>query len=155
MSGLYSLRNQIRNLLLEGGLWKKDEVIIKRRTKIWNDVATAIAAEGSSEQCLVIGTAKGVASAGQRDRGMILKTTVSIAVTMIELPRVDDSEDPDEDTRWELTVARLLGSPLGRSEANFQLIFDSFEDIEDNEYIIRQTVFKTDLIIRKPTIEST
>ena len=150
MSGLYTLRSQIRDLLLQDGLWNKDEVIIKRRTDVWNTVATAMAVEGASGQCLVIGTAKGVAAAGQRDRGMILKTTVSIAVTMIELPRVDDAEDPEEDTRWELTVARLLGSSLGRSVANFQLVFDGFEDVEDKEYVIRQTIFKTDLIIRKP-----
>jgi len=150
MSGLFFLRDQIRTLLVGTGIWTADQIILKRRTDIWNAVACSMAANASG-QCLVIGVPKGVPSKGQQDRSRMLLSTLSIAVTLIELPRVDEAEDTEEDSLWEQTVALLLGASLGRTDAIFQLVFESFDDVEDKDYVIRQTVFKTDYLLRKTT----
>lgn len=151
MSQLYDIRKAVKSLLLHDELWMPDEVIIKRRTNIWNDVAVATAASRAG-QCLVVGVAKGTTSNKQNARSKRLLMNVTLPVTLIELPTVSDAEPvpgalTDEDTRWEATVMRLLGSPLGRSAEHYELTFDSFEDVEDEEYVIRQTVFKTTLYL--------
>lgn len=153
MSKLYALRKAVKELLLQDGLWGEDEVIIKRRTRIWNDVSVACQASEHG-QCLVVGVAKGVPNGKQNPRSKRLLMDITIPITIIELPNVSDEEPSDcaatdEDTRWEDTVMRLLGDPLGRSADHYELTFDSFEDIEDEEeeYVIRQTVFKTKLLL--------
>lgn len=152
MSKLYSLRRNIRDLLLEGGLWTEGEVLIKRRGDIWNDVAVATGASKNG-QCLVIGIAEGVLSSRHQKGSKLLILEVTIPITMIELPNGDPSEpeddaETDEETRWEATVMHLQGNPLGRSALHYELNFDSFKDVEDDEYVIRQTVFKTQLLLK-------
>ena len=151
MSKLYDIRKAVKSLLLQGGLWEEGEVIIKRRTQIWNDVAVAAAASKCG-QCLVVGVAKGSASNKQNARSKRLLMDISIPITLIELPSVSDEEPSDyattdEDTRWEETVLRLLGDPLGRSPDHYELTFDGFEEVDDDEYVIRQTTFKTTLYL--------
>ena len=153
MSVLYDLRKAVQTLLLQDGLWNAGEVIIKRRSNLWNRVATALATSESG-QCLVVGVAKGSPSGVQRTRSQQLMMEVSIPVTLVELPNVDPDEilnpdGSDEDTRWEQTVMRLLGDPLGRSAEHYEMTFDGFEDIADEEYVIRQTTFKTKLLLKK------
>ena len=149
MSGLYSLRDEIRQLLLRDGLWAGGEVLIKRRTDIWNDVAVAAAASAAG-QCVVVGTAKGTPQKSQSKESKRILMEVTIPVTLIELPRTGPEEDPTEDQRWEATVLRLQGSPLGRPDMIYNLLFDGFEEVEDKEYVIRQTTFKTDLLLQNP-----
>lgn len=152
MSALYSLRKAVRTALIDSGLWTKPEILIKRRTDIWNDVAVATeTSEGG--QCLVVGIAKGVPSRVQQEGSKMVIMEVTIPITMIELPNVDPTEPDDdavtdEETRWEATVLALQGNPLGRSALHYQLDFDGFEDVEDDDYVIRQTVFKTRLILK-------
>ena len=153
MSALYSLRRSVRTLLLEGALWTADEVIIKRRTDIWNDVAVATAASKAG-QCLVIGVAKGNPSSAQKRGSKLVIMDVTIPITMIELPTVDpalpaDGAATDEDSRWEAMVLRLQGDSLDRSALHYELEFDGFEDVVDEDYVIRQTTFKTRLILKK------
>ena len=153
MSALYSLRRSVRTLLLEGALWTADEVIIKRRTDIWNDVAVACAASKAG-QCLVIGVAKGVPSSAQKKGSKLVIMDVTIPITMIELPTVDptlpaDNATTDEDSRWEAMVLRLQGDSLDRSALHYELEFDGFEDVVDEDYVIRQTTFKTRLILKR------
>ena len=152
MSGLYQLRKEIRTLLLQDGLWSNDEVIIKRRTNLWNTVATAIGASEAG-QCIVVGVAKGSPHSTQRKGSKNLIMEVTIPITLVELPGVDPEEyqapdGSDEDSRWEDTVMRLLGEPLGRSAETYELDFDGFEDLVDEEYVIRQTTFKTKLMLK-------
>jgi hypothetical protein len=151
MSSLYQVRRGIRELLTEGGLWAEDEVIIKRRTDIWNDVAVACAASARG-QCLVVGVAKGRRMGTSGRRGVkTIRLEVTIPITLMELPTIAPEQaeegEPDEDDRWEATVMRLDGDPLGRSPLHFQLDLEEFEDVEDEEYVIRQTIFKTTLLI--------
>lgn len=147
MSGLHSMRAAIRDLLLEGALWADGEILIKRRADIWNDIAVAAAASEAG-QCLVIGIAKGVPDKNQREGSAQLLMQVTIPVVMIELPRTDPEEDTTEDERWEATVMRLLGSPLGRNALTYTLDFESFDEIADEAYVIRQTIFKTKLLLK-------
>ena len=147
MSGLYSLRDQIRQLLLQDGLWQDDEVLIKRRTDIWN--AISVAAEASAAgQCVVVGVAKGVPQKSQTKQSKRILMEVTIPITLIELPRVDPEVDPEEDVRWEATLLRLQGQSLGRADTIYYLTFDGFEEVSDNAYVIRQTTFKTDLLLQ-------
>lgn len=148
MSGLYQLRLAIRALLLEDGLWAAGEVLIKRRTDIWNDVAVAASASENG-QCIVVGVAKGTPAKGQNSRSQQLLMDITIPLTLIELPRTDPEEDATEDVRWEATVMRLMGSPLGRSEHHYELTFEGFEEAQDDDYVIRQTTFKTALLLKK------
>ena len=148
MSTLYQLRSAIRDLLLEGGLWQADEVLIKRRSDLWNNVAVAT---GNSEfgQCIVVGVAKGTPARNQSARSQQLLMEITIPITLIELPNVDPDENSAEDDRWEATVMRLMGSPLGRSETHYELAFDGFEEVSDEQYVIRQTTFKTNALLKK------
>jgi hypothetical protein len=151
MSNLYKLRRDIRDLLVEDCLWDREEILIKRRTDIWNDVAVACAASARG-QCLVVGVAKGrrVGTSGRRGVKTI-RLEVTIPLTLMELPNTAPEQaeegEPDEDDRWEATMTRLDGDPLGRSPLHFQLDLEDFEDVEDEEYVIRQTIFKTTLLL--------
>lgn len=155
MSGLYSLRRAVREVLRAEGLWTDDEVIIKRRTNIWNDVAVATAASDRGE-CVVIGVATGERTSPPRTGRKNLTMVVTIPVTLIQLPEVDPAQNlhdnlaEDEDSRWERMVMALEGESLGRSALHYELDFDSFQDVEDEQYVIRQTVFKTRLILKNP-----
>jgi hypothetical protein len=154
MSKIYQVRKVIREILTVDGLWHADEVLIKRRTDIWNDVAVACAASARG-QCLVIGVAKG-RSLTKTQGGKRLRIELTIPVTLLETPNVDpevDESDPevDEDTRWEAMVMRLQESPLGRSALHYSLQLEDFEDVEDDDYVIRQAVFKTTILLYGPT----
>lgn len=152
MSALYSIRRAVREALISGDLWTRDEVLIKRRTNIWNDVAVATSASANG-QCLVIGVAKGKPAPTQKKGSKMLVMEVTIPITLMELPTTDpeepeDDAETDEDSRWEQTVMLLQANPLGRSALHYELDFDSFEDVLDDEYVIRQTVFTTRLILK-------
>jgi hypothetical protein len=150
VSRLYSLRREIRDVLLGGG-WATDEVLIKRRTNIWNDIAVATGASKHG-QCLVIGVAKGTKFGPARPGTRQIVMEVTVPITLIELPTVDPEQpetgDADEDDRWEAMCLLLQGESLGRSALHYELDFDGFEDVEDDEYVIRQTTFKTRLILK-------
>jgi hypothetical protein len=150
MSQLYSIRRNIRDLIVDSEQFELDEILIKRRTNIWNDVAVAAAAS-THGQCLVIGVAEGKKDGNARPRKGMIKLEVSIPITLIELPTITpeqpEAEDEDEDDRWEALCLLLQGDSLGRGDQHFWLDMDSFTDVEDDEYIIRQAVFKTRIII--------
>jgi hypothetical protein len=151
MSKLYDLRRRIRTALVAGGDWTADEILIKRRTDIWNDIAVATEASKHG-QCLVIGVAKGAKSGADRPGTKKVRMEVTIPITLVELPNTDpeqpDTGEPDEDDRWEAMCLLLQGESLERSALHYELDFDSFEDVEDESYVIRQTVFKTRLILQ-------
>lgn len=151
MSGLYNIRREIKNVLIGSGLWTADEILIKRRTDIWNDIAVAAQASKTG-QCLVIGVAKGAPVASQKPGSKLLRMELTIPITLVELPTVDPEQplagESDEDDRWEATALLLQGESLGRSALHYELDFDGFEDVEDEDYVIRQTTFKTRLLIK-------
>ena len=151
MSAIYLLRRTIKEVLVSSGLWTADEILIKRRTDIWNDITVATQASKTG-QCLVIGVAKGAPVGSQKPGSKLLRMEVTIPITLVELPTVDPAQpltgETDEDYRWEATALLLQGESLGRSALHYELDFDGFEDVEDEDYVIRQTTFKTRLLLR-------
>lgn len=148
MSRLHELRKAIRTALT-AELWAPEAVIIKRRTKIWNEVATVIGASKRGA-VIVIGVAKGDPDASRPAMSKTIPMTLTIPVTLIELPRPDPTE-ADEDLLWERTVELLQANQLGRTERHTDFIFDGFDDIEDERYVIRQTLFKTRIVLGSTT----
>ena len=146
-SKLYDLRNAARTLLLQDGLWEEGEVLIKRRSKIWNDIAVATETSKTG-QCVVIGVASGKPAKGTKDGSSQLYLELTIPFTLFETPNMDDGDSPDEDLQWEETVLRLQGSALGRSALHYSLDFESFEEVEDEQYVVRQTIFKTNFTLK-------
>lgn len=154
MSAIFDLRNAAKTLLLVDDLWTADEIIIKRRTDIWNDVATSIECSKSG-QCLVIGLFAGSASNKQRKGSSMLMMDVTLAFSLVERHQLADpnelTDGSDEDSRFEETLLRLQGSALGRNATlAYSLEFDGFAEQEDEQYLIRQATYKTELIL-KPT----
>lgn len=154
MSAVFDLRDAVKNLLLGENLWSADEVIIKRRTDIWNDVATSIAASKSG-QCIVVGLLSGGKSDKQRQGSRNLIMNVTMAISIVEVHNLADPQTlldaSDEDTRFEATLMRLHGSSLGRSAITYTLDFDTFAEQEDEQYLIRQATFKTELTLKPNT----
>lgn len=150
MSGLADLRARVKAALVDSGLWTDAEIIVRRRGKIWNDIAIAIEASGNG-RCLVIGTAKGDPDPKRQPHSKLILTTVTVPVTIIELPVTDpDQDDETEDELWEKTMLLLQGSTLGGSRAK-DFIFDGFDEVEHPQYLIRQTLFKTRLVLGPTT----
>ncbi|GAA5482056.1 hypothetical protein [Haloferula sargassicola] len=149
MSKLLDLRKAIRTVLTTGAnpLWEEAAVIIRRRTKIWNDVAIAV--ENSRHRsCLVVGVAKGDPDRSRKPKSRLTIMDVTVPVTLIELPQVDP-EGEEEDELWEATVMALQGNDLGRVGTGCQhdFAFDGFDEVPDDKYVIRQTLFRTRVIL--------
>lgn len=147
MSRIYQLRKAVKDILVAAQLWPADQIIIRRRGQIWNDVATAIAASKDGS-CIVIGVAKGDGDKSRQPRSKQVIMDVTVPVTIVETPQTDpDAEESAEDDRWEKTVTLLQGNDLGRPGKGHDFAFESFDEVESKEYLIRQTVFKTRLVL--------
>jgi hypothetical protein len=147
VSGLLDLRTRVKAALVDSGLWTADEVIIRRRGNIWNDIAIAVESSKGG-RCLVIGTAKGDPDPKRPPRSKIIATTVTVPVSIIELPEADpEVDDEPEDELWEKTVILLQGNNLGGPQSD-DFIYDGFDEIEAPQYLIRQTLFKTRIVLR-------
>ena len=147
MSGLADLRARVKTALVDSGLWTADEVVIRRRTKIWNDIAIAIEASKNG-RCIVVGTAKGDPDTKRQPHSKIIATTITVPVSIIELPEADpDVDDEPEDELWEKTVLLLQGNTLGGPKFD-DFAFDGFDEVEAPQYLIRQTLFKTRIVLR-------
>ncbi len=145
----YQLRKAVKALIVDSGLMSGGQVIIRRRTNIWNDIATAIESQRDG-QCLVIGTAKGDPLRNPGDKSNVARMDLTIPVSLVETPRTDPEEDEEEDLLWQRILAVLQGETLGRSDTgNWALRFDGFDDAEAKGYVIRQTIFKTEHIVSK------
>lgn len=145
MSVLLNLRREIKAVLLAGGLWEADAVIVNRRLKIWNEVARAI---NSSKHgaVMVVGTAKADADRNRKPRSPVVMMDVTLPLTLIELPKLSP-EAEEEDLLWERSVALLQGNPLGRPARSNDFVFSGFEEVPDDHYVIRQTLFRTRVIL--------
>jgi hypothetical protein len=151
MSGqLYELRQEIAAQLIASSEWTAAEILIKRRSDIWNAVATAITVS-EARRCVVVGIARGTVATDQNKRARKLRQELTITMTLIELPQLDDSDSSaeQEDQIWESMVRVLTGASLGRSEAHYWLEYQGFEEIPDpdRQYVMRQTTFKTEMLI--------
>ena len=145
MSRLFNLRKAVQTTLVDAGLWQADEIIIRRRGKIWNQVANAIAV-ARHRAILVVGVANGDADSSRTPLSKLIPMTVTVPITMIEAPEPDAAET-EEDDLWENSVALLQGNSLGRTERLPDFIFERFDEVEHERYIIRQAVFKTRIVL--------
>lgn len=145
---LYGLRKAIKDTLTAEGLWLPEQIIIRRRTKIWNAVATTIG-KARNGQVLVIGTPKGDQGRNPGGRSKAIATVVTIPITLVETAKPDPAEDDEtEDLLWQQTVIRLQGNTLGRSaDGDNALAFDGFDETDEGNYLIRQTLFRTRFLI--------
>lgn len=142
MSRLLDLREALAASIIAAmpAYFNADNVIIKRQTDVWNDLATAIA--GSKHGIsLHIGVAEGAAI---EDGGLEMELTIPLTLVCPFQPA--PGSEPEEDV-WQALVSHVhdLRLPAGDSYNN-RFRFRSFTDIDlDNDrgspWLGRQTVF--------------
>jgi len=142
MSKMYDLRAALKTAILAANIgWEDETVLIKRQGSFWNDVATAISS-AKHGAVLHIGIASGKPTEEES-----LEMELSLPVTIIAEPQVDDAAKPEEDL-WEALVTAVHDLRLpGTGFYKDRLIFDGFQDIDiladgGTAYLGRQTIFK-------------
>jgi hypothetical protein len=140
MSKFFDLRDALAASIVAADIgWNADQIVIRRQTDLWNDVATAISASESG--CVLhIGIAEGTAT----EEGA-LEMDVSIPLTILCLPQTIEGENPEEDL-WESLVRHVHDLRLNQDHYSLRFIFKSFSDLEieadgGTAYLGRQTVF--------------
>jgi hypothetical protein len=140
MSKLYDLREALAASIIAADIgFTSENVILKRQTDLWNDVASSIDASKDGV-VLHIGIAEG---AGTEDEELEIDTTIPL--TILALPQVDENARPEEDL-WEDLVRHVHDLRLGTDHHALRFIFKSFTDLEieadrGTGYLGRQTVF--------------
>ena len=147
---MWNLRKAIQAVLVDSGLWTEEEILIRRRGNIWNDVATAIGASKHGS-VVVIGVAEGKREGARPPQSTALPMGLTVPISLIEEPQPDPTEIP-EDALFEEMLLVLEGSTLGRTERKADFAFEDFGEIDHPHYLIRQATFKTRLVLgpRKP-----
>jgi len=150
MSALKSLRDAIAAEIVAAGILPSEQVLTKRRTNIWNDIAVAIGASDSGS-VIVVGTAKGKrdTAPNSRPRKGFISMRVTVPITFFETP-VTDPTGTEEDETFERMLTTLEGSKLGaeiRETRDMQ--FEEFTEEEDEEYLIRQAIFTCRLTMKR------
>ncbi len=147
MSTVYDLRASIAAALVTAGIWQEDEIIIKRQTDIWNDIALAV---GTSKNgmALAIGVAEGVSA--NKDASAGIWNDLTIPITTFCSVSLEEGATPEEDI-WERTVGFLNGwvgrDALGKpNHSQYRLIYQRFSDdveLADQvaSFLARQTIF--------------
>lgn len=139
MSQLYDLRTDLAAAIVAANLgWAADDIILKRQTDVWNDVATALATSRSAT-VLHLGIAEGAAT---EESGLEMELT--LPVTIVCLPQLVEGATPEEDL-WEALVQFIHDLRLGDAYA-YRFRFKSFSDSEisadgGTPYLARQTIF--------------
>lgn len=140
MSKLFDYRTALKTAIVDGDIgWTDDTVLLKRQTDLWNDVASAIQ---SSKNGAVLHI--GVAS-GKRADDDELNMELSLPLTILCLPQVEEGATPEEDL-WEDLVKLVEGMGGSYEPRGWRYKFESFTDLEvdaDGEafYLARQTIF--------------
>lgn len=146
MSKLYDFRQELATAIAAEDLgFTSDNIILKRQTDLWNDIATAI---NTSDNGVVLHI--GVAS-GKSTEENSLEMEVTVPITIIALPELIEGATPEEDI-WEALVTFLHDFRFTLSAYAYRLRFESFEDIEidadgGTQYLGRQTIFAKHLSI--------
>lgn len=144
MSQLYDIRVALASSIIQADIgWGENEVLIKRQTDLWNDVASAMASARNGA-VLHIGVAEGDST---EDDG--LEMNVTVPITILCLPQVIQGALPEEDL-WEALVKHVHDLRLGSEPFAYRFRFKSFSDLEieadgGTGYLGRQTVFQRKL----------
>lgn len=144
MSQLYDMRAALAASIVAANIgWRVEDIVFKRQTDLWNDVATAIntARHGA---VLHIGIAEGDSADDEE-----LELNVTIPVTILCLPQLRSGAMPEEDL-WEALVKHVHDLRLGSDPWAYRFRFRSFTDLEieadgGTGYLGRQTVFQRKL----------
>lgn len=140
MSKLLQLRKDLAQVIIGANIgFTEDNVIFKRQTDVWNDVATAISAS-SNGVALHIGVVEGSNSGDDS-----LEIDITVPLTII-CPPEPSGETPEEDI-WESLVSVVHDLRLNTEHYGYRFRFQSFSDIElqgemAGSYLGRQTIFK-------------
>ncbi len=146
MSKLYDMREALAASIIAADIgWTADTILLKRQTDLWNDVATAIAGSASGA-VLHIGVAEGTTT--EEDE---LEMEVTVPLTILCLPQVEEGATPEEDL-WEALVSHVHDLRLGVEHHAYRFRLKSFSDLEieadgGTGYLRRQTVFVKKLSI--------
>ena len=146
MSKLYDFRSDLAAAIVAADIgWTADTIIILRQGDLWNAVATAIETSANGA-VLHIGIAEGTAS---EEAG--LELDISVPLTILCLPQVEEDAKPEEDL-WEALVQFVHGLQLNGEPYAYRLRCKSFSDIEvktdgGTGYLGRQTNFTKHLSI--------
>jgi hypothetical protein len=140
MSALYDMREDLAISIINAAIgWKSENILLKRQTDLWNDVATAIAAS-THGVVLHIGVAE-----GKSTEPGCLEMEITVPLTLLCLPQVIENATPEEDL-WEALVQHVHDLRLGTDHFSYRFQFKSFTDLEieadgGTGYLGRQTVF--------------
>ncbi len=141
MSKLYDLRADLAASIIASDIgFTAGNIILKRQTDLWNDVATALAGLGNG-LVLHIGIAEGASIEPDS-----LEMELTIPLTILCLPQVAQDATPEEDV-WQALVQHVHGLRLAAVEPYaWRFRFKSFSDLEiqadqGTGYLGRQTVF--------------
>lgn len=140
MSKLYDIRADLAASIIAANIgWTADDIILKRQTDLWNDVATVV---GSNKHgiALHIGIAEGTSTEAAG-----LEMEITIPLTILCLPQVVEGATPEEDL-WQAMVQHIHGLRLTDDPYAWRFRFKSFSDLEiqadqGTGYLGRQTVF--------------
>lgn len=153
MSKLFDYRKNLKTAIVDADIgWTAAEVILKRTASLWNDVATAIQASANGAVLHI-----GVASGERADDDNLL-TEITLPITILCLPQVENGADADEDTAgpeedlWEDLVTFIDTLVTTNEPSAWQFKFKGFTDLEveaddGTSYLARQTTFTRTLII--------
>lgn len=139
MSSLFNLRQALADAIVAADLgWAAGDIILKRQTDVWNDVATAIATSATGT-VLHLGIAEGAAT---EEAGLEMDLTMPVSIVC--LPQVEAGTTPEEDL-WEALVKFIHDLRLGENYA-YRFRFKSFSESElsadgGTAWLVRQTVF--------------
>lgn len=149
MSKLLDLRKALASDIIAQDIgWTADNIIIKRQTALWNDIATAVAASKDG-LALHIGVAEGQA---QGDSG-VGDMTLTLTLTVICVPEVDDAATPEEDVS-EALMLFVDDHRIGHAHIQWAFRFRSFADVEipspdgGTGFLGRQMVFERKFALR-------
>lgn len=141
MSKLYDMRADLAAAIIAADIgFSADNIILKRQTDLWNDVATALATIDNGV-VLHIGIAEG--SSTEPDG---LEMELTLPLTILCLPQLAEDATPEEDI-WQALVQSVHGLRLSPEDPYaWRFRFKSFSDLEiqadaGTGYLGRQTVF--------------
>ena len=142
MSKLYDLRQALADAIIAAEIgWTAETILLKRQGDLFNDLATGLATAANGAM-LHIGIAEGAANPKHR-----LSAELTIPLTIVCLPQVEEGATPEEDL-WEALVRLVSGLRLPGEEHSYsEFRFKSFSDIEitldgGTSYLGRQTIFE-------------
>lgn len=137
---LFDLRQALADAIADAGIFRPDEIIIKRQTDLFNDIATALST-ATNGVCLHIGVAE-----GKPTEDADLEYEMTIPLTIIAEPQIAEGKKPEE-VIWQALVKFVHGRKVSEGDHyDYRFRAGPFQDLAVNDdngsaYLGRQTVF--------------